>query len=33
MKMLAELYHKLYAVPSAGMRFFSVYDPREESKK
>jgi UDP-glucose 4-epimerase len=33
MKRLAELYHRLYAVPSAGMRFFSVYDPREESKK
>ena len=33
MKRLAELYHRLYAVPSSGMRFFSVYGPREESKK
>ena len=33
MERLAELYHRLYAVPSGGMRFFSVYGPREESKK
>ena len=33
MERLAELYHRLYAVPSSGMRFFSVYGPREESKK
>jgi len=33
MERLAELYHRLYAVSSAGMRFFSVYGPREESKK
>jgi len=33
MERMAELYHRLYAVPSAGMRFFSVYGPREESKK
>ena len=33
MERLAELYHRLYGVPSAGMRFFSVYGPREESKK
>jgi len=33
MERLAELYHRLYGVGSAGMRFFSVYGPREESKK
>ena len=33
MERLAELYHQLYGVGSAGMRFFSVYGPREESKK
>ena len=33
MERMAELYHRLYAVPSVGMRFFSVYGPREESKK
>ena len=33
MERLAELYHRLHGVPSAGMRFFSVYGPREESKK
>ena len=33
MERLAELYHRLYGVRSAGMRFFSVYGPREESKK
>ena len=33
MERLAELYHRLFGVPSAGMRFFSVYGPREESKK
>lgn len=33
MERMAELYHKLYGVKSAGMRFFSVYGPREESKK
>jgi len=32
MERMAELYCKLYAVKSAGMRFFSVYGPREESK-
>lgn len=30
---LAELYSKLYGVSSAGMRFFSVYGPKECSKK
>jgi UDP-glucose 4-epimerase len=30
---MAELYSKLYGVSSAGMRFFSVYGPKERSKK
>ena len=30
---LSELHLKLFGVPSSGMRFFSVYGPREESKK
>lgn len=29
---LAELYAKLYGLQSAGMRFFSVYGPREKAK-
>ena len=29
----AELYNRLFDVPSAGMRFFSVYGPKEEAKK
>lgn len=29
----AELYKRLFDVPSAGMRFFSVYGPKEEAKK
>lgn len=33
MERMAELYHCLFGVPSVGMRFFSVYGPREESKK
>jgi UDP-glucose 4-epimerase len=30
---IAELYKRLFDVGSVGMRFFSVYGPREESKK
>lgn len=29
----AELYKRLFDVPSAGMRFFSVYGPKEKAKK
>jgi UDP-glucose 4-epimerase len=30
---IAELYKRLFDVPSAGMRFFSVYGPKEKAKK
>jgi UDP-glucose 4-epimerase len=30
---VAELYHSLYGIDYAGMRFFSVYGPHEEAKK
>ena len=30
---IAELYKRLFDVPSAGMRFFSVYGPKAEAKK
>jgi len=30
---MAELYHRLYGLGSVGLRFFSVYGPREEAKK
>ena len=30
---IAELYKRLFGVTSAGMRFFSVYGPKEKSKK
>jgi UDP-glucose 4-epimerase len=30
---VAELYHSLYGIKYAGMRFFSVYGPHEEAKK
>jgi UDP-glucose 4-epimerase len=30
---MAKLYHSLYGLSSAGMRFFSVYGPRERAKK
>lgn len=33
MERMAELYRRLFDVNSAGMRFFSVYGPKEESKK
>jgi len=33
MERMAELYRRLYGVNSAGMRFFSVYGPRETAKK
>jgi UDP-glucose 4-epimerase len=33
MERMAELYHSLYGLGSVGLRFFSVYGPREESKK
>ena len=33
MERLAELYRKLFDVDSVGMRFFSVYGPRERAKK
>lgn len=33
MERMAELYKILFDVNSAGMRFFSVYGPKEESKK
>lgn len=32
MERLAELYRKLFGVASAGLRFFSVYGPKEKSK-
>lgn len=32
MERIAELYRKLFGVSSLGMRFFSVYGPREEAK-
>jgi UDP-glucose 4-epimerase len=33
MERMAELYRRLYGVRSTGLRFFSVYGPKEESKK
>jgi UDP-glucose 4-epimerase len=30
---IAELYKRLFEVPSVGLRFFSVYGPKEKSKK
>ncbi|MCK9566302.1 MAG: GDP-mannose 4,6-dehydratase [Methanothrix sp.] len=33
MERMAELYKRLYDVDSVGMRFFSVYGPKEEAKK
>jgi UDP-glucose 4-epimerase len=30
---IAELYNQLFDVPSVGMRFFSVYGPKEKAKK
>lgn len=33
MERMAELYKRLFLVPSIGMRFFSVYGPRETAKK
>jgi UDP-glucose 4-epimerase len=33
MERMAELYRKLYGVSSIGMRFFSVYGPKETAKK
>ena len=33
MERIAELYRELYGISSAGMRFFSVYGPKEEAKK
>jgi UDP-glucose 4-epimerase len=30
---IAELYQRLFGLPSVGMRFFSVYGPKEKSKK
>jgi UDP-glucose 4-epimerase len=33
MERMAELYHRLYGLGSVGLRFFSVYGPKEESKK
>ena len=33
MERMAELYKQLYDVSSAGMRFFSVYGPKETAKK
>ncbi len=33
MERMAELYGQLYGVRSVGTRFFSVYGPKEESKK
>lgn len=33
MERMAELYKRLFDVNSMGMRFFSVYGPKEESKK
>lgn len=33
MERIAELYRQLYGIGSVGMRFFSVYGPKEEAKK
>ncbi len=33
MERMAELYHQLFDLGSAGMRFFSVYGPKEKAKK
>lgn len=33
MERMAELYQRLYGIASVGLRFFSVYGPREEAKK
>jgi len=33
MERMAELYKMLFDINSTGMRFFSVYGPKEESKK
>jgi len=33
MERLAELYHRLYGMKIIALRYFSVYGPREESKK
>jgi UDP-glucose 4-epimerase len=33
MERIAELYNRLFEVSSAGLRFFSVYGPKEKSKK
>ena len=33
MERLAKLYHDLYGVKSIGLRFFSIYGPKEEFKK
>ncbi|WP_348305420.1 NAD-dependent epimerase/dehydratase family protein [Methanothrix sp.] len=33
MERMAELYQRLYGIASVGLRFFSVYGPREGSKK
>ncbi|MGV8175992.1 MAG: NAD-dependent epimerase/dehydratase family protein [Methanothrix sp.] len=33
MERMAELYNRLYGLGSVGLRFFSVYGPREEAKK
>jgi UDP-glucose 4-epimerase len=33
MERMAELYRQLFGIGSAGMRFFSVYGPKEEAKK
>ena len=33
MERMAQLYRDLYGVSSAGMRFFSVYGPKEDAKK
>jgi len=33
MERMAELYKRLFGISSVGMRFFSVYGPKEEAKK
>lgn len=33
MERIADLYRQLYGITSVGMRFFSVYGPKEEAKK
>jgi UDP-glucose 4-epimerase len=33
MERMAELYKQLYDIDSVGLRFFSVYGPKEEAKK